>query len=89
MGFDDRVHRLKPVIDQVGMEYFQAAAWLPFQAAQIKEVFRADELDELEAFVSDMQSATSDNQRATKLVQNVTQYANVAVKLLKLAKIVV
>ena len=89
MSFSERKKRLKHIIDEVGEEYREAAFWLPFQAAEIKEVFSASELDAVEEFITDMEESTDDNKRAAKLINRGTKYAKTAVKLLKLAKVLV
>jgi hypothetical protein len=85
MGFNDDVQR--GIVEQMKEDYKKAAFWLPFSALEIEKVFEETELEELSEFISDMQRATSDNERIVKISEKAQKYATVIVKLLKMAKI--
>ena len=85
MGFDDDVQR--GIVERVKEDYKKAAFWLPFSALEIEKVFEETELEELSEFISDMQSATGDNERIVKISEKAQKYGTVIVKLLKMAKI--
>ena len=86
MGFDDDVDR--EIVQNVKAEYKAAAFWLPFNALDIQDVFSESELDDLKDFIADMRKKTGDNERSAKIQEKAVKYSKVAVKLLKMAKVI-
>lgn len=74
------------IVKGVSEEYKRAAFWLPFTAIEIKSVFNETQLDGLSEFISEIKSAGKSNK---KKVEAIEKHSNVALKLLKMAKVVV
>lgn len=74
------------IIEEVSAEYQKAAFWLPFTAIEIKSAFNEDQLEELSSFVSEIKAAGKSNK---KKAESIEKYSTVALKLLKMAKVVV
>lgn len=73
------------IIKKVSKEYQKAAFWLPFAAIDIQKVFNKKQLEELSAFVSEVKAAGTSNKKKSAAIE---KYSNVALKLLKMAKVV-
>lgn len=74
------------IINEVSEEYQKAAFWLPFAAIEIKKVFNETQLEELSLFISEVKAAGASNKKKSDAIE---KYSNVALKLLKMAKVVV
>lgn len=74
------------IVREVSDEYQKAAFWLPFSALEIKDVFNEMELEELSEFIAEVKSAGKSNKRKAEAIE---RYSSVALKLLKMAKVVV
>ncbi len=72
-------------ISSASDEYVKASNILPYSITEIKAVFPEDELEEVGKFMKEMKEAAADNNKKADIIGN---YREVAVKLLKLAKIV-
>ena len=84
MSRSDRIN--KNIVRQNVEEYQKHSYWLPFSALTIGEAFNPDELKELESFRKEVEEAGNSNK---KKAQAIEKYSTVALKLLKLAKVVV
>ena len=87
MSFSER--KDPEIVRQVTEDYQKAASWLPFTALEIKAVFSPEELKEVEEFIDEMEAVTAENERITKLVNNINKYGKVVFKLLKVGKVIV
>ena len=74
------------IVQELSEEYQKAAFWLPFAALEIKNVFNETQLDELSEFIAEVKSAGKSNKKKAKAIG---KYSSVALKLLKMAKVVV
>jgi hypothetical protein len=74
------------IIQDVKEEYKKAAFWLPFSALEIQKVFKEDELEQLSNFLKEVKEARTSNLKKANAVE---KYSKVALKLLKLGKMVV
>jgi hypothetical protein len=80
MGFKDRVD--PDLVKEVSSEYKKASAWLPFSALELQDVFKEEELKEVEELVRDMRAAANENKRRAELQAKIGKYAGVVLKLL-------
>ena len=88
MGLSDRIDR--EIVDSVAEEYKDASTWIPFSALEIKQIFSTpEELAMLEEFVAEMQNAADDTFRSSKIVENISDYSDTIVRILKIAKIAI
>ncbi|WP_430409280.1 hypothetical protein [Kordia sp.] len=87
-SFSSRRQRMQHIINEVAEEYKQASYWLPFDALEIKDVFQAEELELFKQFINEIQESTNENERKTKLINNINQYSGVILKALELSKII-
>lgn len=74
------------IVQEVSAEYQKAAFWLPFAAIEIKKVFNEAQLEELSSFISEIKAASASNRKKSDAIE---KYSNIALKLLKMAKVVV
>lgn len=74
------------IVQEVSEEYQKAAFWLPFTAIEIKSVFNETQLDELSEFIAELKSAGKSNKKKSEAIE---KYSGVALKLLKMTKVVV
>ena len=88
MSFTSRKKKLQNIINEISNEYKEASYWLPFDALEIKEVFTEEELNLLKEFIDEMDTATNENERKAKLINNINKYGDILIKGLKLAKII-
>ena len=88
MSFTSRKKKLQNIISEISNEYKEASYWLPFDALEIKEVFTEEELNLLKEFIDEMDTATNENERKAKLINNINKYGDILIKGLKLAKII-
>lgn len=74
------------IVGGVTEEYQRAAFWLPFAAVEIKAVFDPQELEKLSDFLKEVKEAGTSNH---KKAQAIEKYSEIALKLLKMAKVIV
>jgi hypothetical protein len=74
------------IVQEVSEEYQKAAFWLPFTAIEIKKVFNESQLEELSSFIADVKAAGASNKKKAEAIE---KYSSIALKLLKMAKVVV
>ncbi|MDS1310087.1 hypothetical protein [Marinobacter xiaoshiensis] len=74
------------IVQEISEEYQKAAFWLPFSAIEIKKVFSETQLDELAAFISEIQAAGKSNKKKAEAIE---KYSDAALKLLKMTKVIV
>jgi len=73
------------LVKEVTADYHKAAFWLPFSALEIKGLFDDQQLKELDQFIKEVKAAGDDNDKKTKTIE---KFSPVALKLMKLAKII-
>lgn len=74
------------IVQEVSEEYQKAAFWLPFGAIEIKNTFDKSQLEELSSFLTEVKAAGASNKKKAEAIE---KYSGIALKLLKMARVVV
>lgn len=73
----------KDVVDNLVTEYSTLASITSFTAHELKAIFTEKEMKEINDLLVEMKSATSENDKKTKLINNIQKYSGVVLKLLR------
>jgi hypothetical protein len=66
--WDDVAKEFDKDIEKAATEYINATNVLPYTVAEIKSVFRPEELEEVAGFIREMRSAGNDNEKKAEII---------------------